>query len=579
MRILMNNTLQSKFYEQLEKEPKRNALAFVNSRCEFSWRSLEEVYRKAIRYGAALKEQGLKQGDVCIFVLPSDEYSATLLIASLLVGARPLLIAPPTIQMQARYSNLKEVLKRITLKTKAKIVIADKEMSDMREELEHNLKETRFVFEESYFDQNSSAAELPLTIPKETDTAAMQLTSGTTGFPRICVWKQKSVIAALDGMELAMELNKEDICLNWTPLYHDMGLVNNFLLCLIKGLPLVMINPLDFVKKPALWLQSLSKTKATITWSPNFGYAISTQRIRDEEVEDVSLAKVRAFWNAAERIHFETIEIFYKRFAHLGLAKDALKTNFGCAENVGGATFSDPCGSFVVEQVDDGLLQKKGVAYPVTEARDGQRMTQIVGVGRPCPGIQIKILSPKGRYLPDGHVGEVILKTPSRMAGYLNDAKENRKALYGEWLRTGDLGYKRGQELFWVGRLRERINKLGKKFDPSDFEQILLNISDLRPGCFSAFGVDDIEQGTQKIVIVSEVQNFVSQDLSQVIEEIQSQIYQRLGVKVDEIILVEKGTLTKTSSGKRRHRHFRNLYLSGELKLLDITKKAFIKAS
>jgi acyl-CoA synthetase (AMP-forming)/AMP-acid ligase II len=442
----------------------------------------------------------------------------------------------------------------------------------MREELETSLKKTRIIFGEENLSPDPTAA-MPQVTPLESDIAAMQLTSGTTGFPRVCVWKQKNVMAALDGMALAMDLNNDDICLNWTPLYHDMGLVNNFFLCLTKGIPLTMLNPIDFVNKPALWLRGLFNTASTITWSPNFGFAITAEIVRDDQIENVRLDRVRAFWNAAERIHIETLQAFYKRFAPFGLHRDSLKTNYGCAENVGGATFSNPKGPIVVEQVDEMMLQQKGIARPLTQSDEGRQVIQVVGVGRPSPGIEIEILSQKGRRLPDGQVGELALKTPSRMSGYLGQARETRRAIFGDLLRTGDIGYKRGNELFWVGRLRERITTLGKKLDPSDFERVLLRIPNLRHGCFAVFGVDDAQLGTQRVVVVSEVRDATLRPHRDMVSDIQSQVSQQLGVKVYEVILVPRDTLTKTSSGKRRHRYFRQRYLSGELLSLRLDDK------
>jgi fatty-acyl-CoA synthase len=565
----MDRTLQRELYTQLDKSPERHALAYINYRGEFSWRTLGEVCRQAAGYSVRLAELGLGRGDVCILALPSDAFCATLLIAILLLGAVPLLVAPPIIQIKGRYSNLAQVLKHMIRKTKPKIVIAPKAMVDMREKLESGLKKTHLIFGEENLIPDPSAA-IPHVAPTESDIAAMQLTSGTTGFPRVCVWQQKNVMAALDGIACAMDLNKEDSCLNWTPLYHDMGLVNNFLLCLTKGVPLTMLNPIDFVNKPALWLRGLSDTASTITWSPNFGFAITAEIVRDDQIESVRLDRVRAFWNAAERIHIETIQAFYNRFASIGLHRDSLKTNYGCAENVGGATFSDPYGPIVVEQVDGIILQQKGIAHPVMQSTEGRPVVQVVGVGRPYPGIEIEILSQKGRRLPDGHVGELALKTPSRMRGYLGQTRETRRAISGDLLRTGDMGYLRGSELFWVGRLRERITTLGKKLDPSDFERVLLRIPNLRQGCFAVFGVDDAQLGTQRVVVVSEVRDATSRPYRDIIHDIQSQVYLQLGVKVYDIILVPKDTLTKTSSGKRRHRYFSQRYLSGELQSLRL---------
>lgn len=568
----MDKTLQMALHTQLNKVPGRRALAYINYRGEFSWRPLGEVCRQAAGYSARLAELGLGRGDVCILALSSDSFCAVLLIAILLLGAVPLLVAPPIIQLKGRYSNLTLVLKHMIRKTKPKIVIAPKAMVDMREELERSLKKTRIIFEGEGLNPDPSAV-IPQVAPKESDIAAMQLTSGTTGFPRVCVWKQKSVMAALDGMALAMDLNNDDSCLNWTPLYHDMGLVNNFLLCLTKGIPLTMLNPIDFVNKPALWLRGLSDTASTITWSPNFGFAITAEIVRDDQIENVRLDRVRAFWNAAERIHIETLQAFYKRFAPFGLHRDSLKTNYGCAENVGGATFSDPYGPIVVDRVDEMMLQQKGIARPLRQSDEGRRVIQVVGVGRPSPGIEIEIISQRGRPLPDGQVGEFALKTPSRMIGYLGQVRETRRAIFGDLLRTGDIGYKRGRELFWVGRLRERITTLGKKLDPSDFERVLLRIPNLRHGCFAVFGVDDAQLGTQRVVIVSEVREATSRPYRDMVSDIQSQISQQLGVKVYEVILVPKDTLTKTSSGKRRHRYFRQRYLSGELLSLSLSDK------
>jgi acyl-CoA synthetase (AMP-forming)/AMP-acid ligase II len=434
----------------------------------------------------------------------------------------------------------------------------------MGDEIASRLPDTELVFDLELPGSDGGAGGSTPDLPASDDVAAMQLTSGTTGFPRICVWEHHAVLAALDGMTTAMKLGDRDVCLNWTPLYHDMGLVNNFLLCLTSGVPLVMMSPEVFVRRPALWPRALSDTEATVTWSPNFGFALAARRTRDEELEGVRLDRVRALWNAAERIHHATLVEFAERFAANGLRADAIKTNFGCAENIGGATFSDPDGPFVVEHVDGDLLYDSRIARCVGEG-EGGHAAAIVGVGRPHPAMEIRILSDDGDPLPDGHVGEIALRTPSRMRGYLNDEASNRWALRGDLVCSGDLGYLRGEELFWVGRSQERIAVRGKKLDPSDFEPVLFDVDGLRDGCFVAFGVDEAELGTQRIVVVSEVREPLTRAPDEIAAEIQKQAFLRMGVAISEVLLVRPRTLAKTSSGKRRHRHFRELYLENGL--------------
>ena len=147
------------------------------------------------------------------------------------------------------------------------------------------------------------------------------------------------------------------------------------------------------------------------------------------------------------------------------------------AENVGGATFSDPQGKFIAEHLESETLFKRGFAKKVSSNDSAiSKTVTAVGVGRPYPGLEVKIISRNRRILNDAEIGEITFVSPSRMLGYLGNARETKKAITGELLRTGDVGYTRGGEVFWLGRLKERINLNGKKYDPSDFEKALLGV-------------------------------------------------------------------------------------------------------
>ncbi len=555
-------TLQSELWTRLQEDPDGKALTFVNSRGRIDWRNFAELHASAAACGSVLADRGLSRGDVCVLVLPSDIDCCHALLGCLLIGAVPLLVAPPVIR--GLHSELAAVVQHVVRKTSARMLIVGEDSEALGRTLAASNRRLAVVSSPGQLGGGDATA-ISMPNVKAGEIGALQLTSGTTGFPKVCVWKQERILASLTGMQEAMRIGAEDTFLNWTPLYHDMGLVNNFLLCMVKRVPLAMIETFDFLRRPALWLKALPITEATTTWAPNFGYALATQRIRDQELDGVRLDGVRGFWNAAERIHLRTMLDFYERFSRFGLRKSAMKTNFGCAENVGGATFSDPDGEFVVERVDRRALYERGVAKPVANAGEETDGVDIVSVGRPFPGMRLRILNRTGRSLPDGHVGNVALDTPSQMVGYLRDSRETRKAIRDGWLRTGDIGYRRGDELFWVGRGKERINLHGKKYDPSDFERALLGVADLRKGCFAAFGVDDSSLGTQRLVIVSETAKTPARTDEEIVKDIEGEITGQLGITADEILLLPHGTMTKTSSGKRRHRFYRQQYVSGNL--------------
>lgn len=559
---MIGESLQAEILARLSESPDARCICFYGARETVHWQSRSQLYSKSVAVAQQLRQEGLRPGDTCIIVLPSGEKAANALVATLLLGAIPLLIAPP--ELVGGNLELHQTLHSAIQRTKPRVVVCAPSVQPERVLIERSFPATRFVSPPDVEGVELKNEPFAPALPAPTDVAAMQLTSGTTRAPRICVWDHKAILAALDGMAAAMALSADDLCVNWTPLYHDMGLVNNFFLCLARGIPLVLLSPQEFVRRPALWLRCLSQTGATVTWSPNFGFALAARKAQESELEGVRLDHVRAFWNAAERIHADTFDAFHSRFAPLGVKLESLKTNFGCAENIGGATFScanelPPC-----EHLDRRLLDERGIARVPPATEDAEKVA-VVSAGVGHPALNIRILSPRGRVLPDGRVGEICLDTPSRMLRYHQNARETRRALRGGLLHTGDLGYLRNGHLFWVGRVRDRITIHGKKIDPSTFESIFASTPGLREGCFAAFGVPDEQLGTERLIMVAEVRSPATESLKSLAATISRKCFLQLGITPGDILLVPPGTLAKTSSGKRRHRYFRKLYLDGGL--------------
>ena len=121
---------------------------------------------------------------------------------------------------------------------------------------------------------------------------------------------------------------------SWLPLYHDMGLIAGFLLPVLQGLPLVLMSPFDWVKRPALLLRSIHQHGGTLCWLPNFAYKHSALRTLDREVRGLSLAGMRAFINCSEPVLDSSQRAFLDRFAAVGVRPDQLGASYAMAENV-----------------------------------------------------------------------------------------------------------------------------------------------------------------------------------------------------------------------------------------------------
>jgi acyl-CoA synthetase (AMP-forming)/AMP-acid ligase II len=240
----MNSSLQVHLRHHLERSPDRNAIGWYDASGECVWRTRGDLLRQAAVAASRLAESGLRPGDSCVIVLPSEENAAIAFLGALFAGGRPLLVAPPTLQ---RFNaDLIRVLLHGIKRTRARVVVHGDSLADVAADVRRIARYAHLV---PVSDLRAGASQpMPdLPQPKATDVAAMQLTSGTTGLPRIGLWSHAGVLAALDGMAAAMRLRDDDVCFNWTRLYHDMGLVNNFLLCIANGVPLVMQKPQDFV--------------------------------------------------------------------------------------------------------------------------------------------------------------------------------------------------------------------------------------------------------------------------------------------------------------------------------------------
>ena len=91
-----------------------------------------------------------------------------------------------------------------------------------------------------------------------------------------------------------------DVSVNWIPLYHDMGLIDAFLLPLLSGCPTVLIPTAEFLREPALWLWAIHRYRGTLSWAPNFAYALCASRMPDADLEGLDLSGWRIAINAAE---------------------------------------------------------------------------------------------------------------------------------------------------------------------------------------------------------------------------------------------------------------------------------------
>ncbi len=219
--------------------------------------------------------------------------------------------------------------------------------------------------------------------------ALIQLTSGSTGHPRGVVLSHRAVLANLAAISKALPAGEHAREVTWLPLHHDMGLVGGLLYPLFNGFSVNVLSPLHFRSDPFVWLQTMSDVKATCTPAPPSAYAIATRLARRAAEAQLDLSALRCAMVGAEPIAPQLLRDFATAFEPCGLRPEAFFPVYGLAEATVAVTFPQPLAETHVDRVDRTILERDGRAVP---AENGPDALELVGVGRPLPGTELRVV-------------------------------------------------------------------------------------------------------------------------------------------------------------------------------------------
>ena len=388
-------------------------------------------------------------------------------------------------------------------------------------------------------------ASVPHTLSPD-EVAFLQHSSGTTGLQKGVALSHQAVLNQVASYGEAIALSDQDVIVSWLPLYHDMGLIAGFVMPLVQGVPLVMMSPFDWVAHPALLLHAIDDYRGTLCWLPNFAYNHCARRIRQRDSAGLSLASMRMFINCSEPVHYESHQMFLKRFAANGVTNEMLAVSYAMAENTFGVT-QTPLGQAArMDVVDRVELEQNRFARPVEREHPHAQIR--VSCGPTIANTAAKIIDDEGKTLPDRRVGQVAIKSDCMLSGYYK--RPDLQPFQEGWYRTGDMGYSAAGEVYIVGRLKDLIINAGKNIYPQDIEAIVNTVPGVYPGRAVAFGVPDEREGTELIGVVAEVTTDDPQERKRIAQQIRNVVVKQSMITVTYVHLVGERWLIKTSSGK-----------------------------
>jgi acyl-CoA synthetase (AMP-forming)/AMP-acid ligase II/alkylation response protein AidB-like acyl-CoA dehydrogenase/acyl carrier protein len=401
--------------------------------------------------------------------------------------------------------------------------------------------------------------------------AYLQYTSGSTAVRKGVALSHANVIANIRAIAERFQHHDASVCVNWLPHTHDLGLVNGILQPLLLGHPGVLLAPTAFVQQPIRWLNAISRYRGTYASSPNFGYDLCVRRTTPEQRAALDLSSWQIALNGAEPVRSQTIDEFTALFAPCGFRPEAMYPAYGLAEATlvvsGGRRDDLP----VAVHVDAAAFD----AGRFVEMNPGRGSRRLIGCGQPIGETDVAIVDPAtGLRCGAGEIGEIWVHGPGVALGYWKRDEESALSFRARiadgdgrgYLRTGDLGYKRGDELFIAGRLKDLIIIRGNNHYPQDIEwTIEQSHPAFRPGCVAAFALET--DGIEQLAVVSEVErdHLSSIDHEQLWRIAQNAIAEQHELQLHALALLKTGTIPRTTSGKIQRRKCRAELLDGSL--------------
>ncbi|MET0896878.1 MAG: AMP-binding protein [Mycobacterium sp.] len=415
------------------------------------------------------------------------------------------------------------------------------------------------------------------------DIAYLQYTSGSTRTPA-------GVMVTHDNLSANFEQQVDayfsdhggvapmgTVVVSWLPFYHDMGLLLGVIAPILGGWKTVFTTPLSFLARPARWMQLLAKYPISLTAGPNFAFELAAARTSDADMAGLDLGAVLAIISGSERVHDTTLRKFAQRFARFNLRPEVLRPSYGLAEAVLYVATDRPgqppkVVSFEPEKLSAGQA----------EQYSGAAGTPLVGYGTP-KSPSVRIVDPESTLaLEAGGVGEIWVRGANVCAGYwekpeltesmfnatISDPPDGTDA--GPWLKTGDLGFIADGELFIVGRIKDLVIVRGVNHYPDDIEA---TVQEIISGRAAAISVE--KDRTEQLVVIVEVKVKVDDDdahekLAALKSRLTAAISQVHALNPADIVLVGRGAIPITTSGKVRRASCIELYQGNQFVRLDV---------
>ena len=441
---MLNLTSFIRFHAK--RTPDRTAIVYGDTRVSYAM--LQHRIETTARM---LAGRGVGPDDVVAVVMKNSLAFIELAFATSHIGA---------VFLPINFRLANDEVRYIVEHAGAKLVLADTELTQSVD----GLPEVILVDEEAQADSTllaTDARPAPMHVRGADDLFRLMYTSGTTDRPKGVMHTYSNFYWKCADHVVALGLTSEDRLLVTGPLYHVGAFDLPGMAVLWVGGRLCLHREFDALAA----IRSIERERLTGAWlAPVMTSAILSHP--DREKHDVTSMK----WviGGGERTPEPRIRAFSAYFTG-GRYIDA----YGLTETCSGDTLMEA----------------------------GKEIEKIGSVGRALAHVEIEIRDDSGRLLPPGENGEICLRGPKITRGYWKDPEKTSTSFFGDWFRSGDIGYLDADGfLYLTDRKKDLIISGGENIASSEVERVLYQLPQIREA--AVVGVPDERWGERPVAVV-----------------------------------------------------------------------------
>lgn len=535
----------------------------VHQSASLTW---AELHARATALGAALLER-VPRGSRVLLVLPAG---LDVVVAGQACFAAGLVGVPVAIPSVRRVSGAAKRIQRVADDSGAAAVLSLREIATLLEG--HDAASDLPWLLSDEWPTDAAGTELPL--PAADDLAYLQYTSGSTSKPRGVMLTHGAFATNLAMMIERCGMTAEDRVYTWVPPWHDMGLVGGILGGVHTGYPSWLTSPATVVRRPIAWLRGISEHRITGTGGPDFAYRMAAERARPADLEGLDLSSLRLFYTGAEPVRPTTIRRFADTFAPAGFDPQVFLPCYGLAEITVGVTWSwstdDPIlrtferAAFGRGEAVLSDLQPEGDVREAELPTDDEGLITLVACGEVSPE-RVAIVDPATRErLADGQVGEIWARGADVAQGYWERPEQTDETFGGvlrsddhrgadapRWLRTGDVGFVHGQQLYPTGRTKDIIIVAGVNYHSVDLESAAQEADPaLRTSPVAAFAESAESERAVVMIEAPSAELQPGPEADALADRIRRAVALATDLPPARVVISQQHTLPRTTSGK-----------------------------